>query len=397
MADMTARDTDWTERWREVAGQHWVTVAERCGAMAGRFGASMLDAADRKAGERVLDVGCEHGATRVEAARRGRRGGVAVGIDLSAAMLGLARQRAAAVGSNAVWFASGDVESRVSDMTVPQTRYTSLGEADIAYQVHGEGPLDLVYANGLTEHIDMQWEHPLMARFLERLASFSRLIMFDRRGAGASDPVPLDALPTWEEWTDDLRAVLDAVGSERAAIYASLDAGPVGMIFAATHPERTSALILGNTAACYAKAEDYPEGATPETVEGIVELLRTTWGTEELIAAVYPSMAGDPAFLRWRAKLSRASATPRTAAEQYRYIFGMDVRSVLSTIGVPTLVLHRSNLSLVPVEHGRYLADHIAGREVRGGRGGRRLVLHRGRRGGLGRGGGVPHRGAAAG
>ena len=113
VADMTARDTDWTERWREVAGQHWVTVAERRGAMAGRFGASMLDAADRKAGERVLDVGCEHGATRVEAARRGRRGGVAVGIDLSAEMLGLARQRAAAVGSNAVWFASGDVESRV--------------------------------------------------------------------------------------------------------------------------------------------------------------------------------------------------------------------------------------------------------------------------------------------
>jgi pimeloyl-ACP methyl ester carboxylesterase len=117
-------------------------------------------------------------------------------------------------------------------MTVPQTRYTSLGEADIAYQVLGEGPLDLVYVNGLTEHIDLQWDHPLMARFLERLASFSRLIMFDRRGAGASDPVPLDALPTWEEWAEDLRAVLDAVGSERAAIYAELDAGPVGMIFA---------------------------------------------------------------------------------------------------------------------------------------------------------------------
>lgn len=255
-------------------------------------------------------------------------------------------------------------------MTVPQTRYTSLGEADIAYQVLGEGPLDLVYANGLTEHIDMQWDHPLMARFLERLASFSRLIMFDRRGAGASDPVPLDALPTWEEWTEDLRAVLDAVGSERAAIYAELDAGPVGMIFAATHPERTSALILGNTAARYAKAEDYPDGATPEAVEGIVELFRTTWGTEQLIAAVFPSMAGDPAFLRWRAKFTRASATPRTAAAQYRYIFGMDVRSVLATIAVPTLVLHRSNFSLVPIQHGRYLADHIPGArfvEVAGG------------------------------
>jgi pimeloyl-ACP methyl ester carboxylesterase len=198
-------------------------------------------------------------------------------------------------------------------VTLPQTRYASLGGADIAYQVLGEGPLDLVYANGLTEHIDVQWEHPLMARFLERLASFSRLIMFDRRGAGASDPVPLDALPTWEEWAEDLRVVLDAAGSERAAIYAELDAGAVGMIFAATHPERTSALILGNTVARYAQAEDYPHGA-PETVEEIVELFRATWGTEELIAAVFPSMASDPGFLRWRSKFTRASATPRTAA-----------------------------------------------------------------------------------
>jgi class 3 adenylate cyclase len=246
-------------------------------------------------------------------------------------------------------------------VTLPQTRYASLGEADIAYQVLGEGPLDLVYANGLTEHIDVQWEHPLMARFLERLASFSRLIMFDRRGAGASDPVPLDALPTWEEWADDLRAVLDAVGSERAAIYAELDAGAVGMIFAATHPERTSALILGNTAARYAQAADYPHGATPQMVDGIVDLFRATWGTEELIAAVFPSMASDPGFLRWRAKFTRASATPRTAAAQYRYIFGLDVRSVLPTIAVPTLVLHRSSFSLVPPEHGRYLASHIPG------------------------------------
>jgi hypothetical protein len=129
------------------------------------------------------------------------------------------------------------------------------------------------------------------------------------------------------------------------------------MIFAATHPERTSALVLGNTVARYAKAEDYPEGATPEVVEQILEMFRATWGTEQLIAGVFPSMASDPAFLRWRAKFTRASATPRTAAAQYRYIFGMDVRSVLSTIAVPTLVLHRSNFSLVPIQHGRYRPD----------------------------------------
>jgi class 3 adenylate cyclase len=252
-------------------------------------------------------------------------------------------------------------EARRWDMALPQTRYTSLGEADIAYQVVGDGPRDLVYVNGLTGHIEVQWEHPLLVRFLERLASFSRLIMFDRRGAGASDPVPLDALPTWEEWTEDLGAVLDAVGSERAAIYAEVDAGPIGMIFAAAHPERTSALILGNTAARYAWAADYPDGATPEAIDQTVEAFRTTWGTEDLSALVFPSMAHDPLFLRWRGKFTRASATPRTAAAQYRYILGLDLRSVLPSIRVPTLVLHRSNFSLVPLEHGQYLAEHISG------------------------------------
>src|SRR4029453_15137871 len=187
-------------------------------------------------------------------------------------------------------------------MTLPQTRYTSLGEADIAYQVLGEGPLDLVYANGLTEHIGLQWDHPLMARFLERLASFSRLIMFDRRGAGASDPVPLDALPTGEGGTEDLGAVLDAVGAERAAVHPEVGPGPIGIIFAAAHPELTSALILGNTAARYAWAADYPDGATPEAIDQTVEVFRTTWGTEDLSALVFPSMAHDPLFLRWRGK-----------------------------------------------------------------------------------------------
>ena len=133
--------------------------------------------------------------------------------------------------------------------------------------------MDLVYVNGLTEHVDLRWDHPLMARFLERLASFSPAHQVRSPRRRRLHPVPLDALPTWEEWAEDLRAVLDAVGSERAAIYAELDAGPVEMIFAATHPERTSALVLGNTMARY-------------------------------------SMAGDPAFLRWRAEFTRASATP---------------------------------------------------------------------------------------
>src|SRR4051794_4688243 len=247
----------------------------------------------------------------------------------------------------------------VLDMDVPITQYASLGGAEIAYLVIGEGPFDLVYVNGLSEHLDVQWDHPLKAQFLERLASFSRLIMFDRRGAGASDPVPLEGLPTWEGWIEDLGAVLDAAGSQRAAIFAELDAGPVGVIFAATHPERTSALILGNTSARFMKDTDYPWGFSSAEGEQVLDLVREGWGTEEFVRLNYPD--ADPALLRWRAKFMRASATPRTAAEQYRYILGFDVRSMLATVAAPTLVMARSGYALVPSEHGRYLADHIPG------------------------------------
>src|SRR3954469_7840150 len=242
-------------------------------------------------------------------------------------------------------------------MDVPITQYASLGGAEIAFLVMGDGPPDLVYVNGLTEHLDVQWDNPLKAQFLARLASFSRLIMFDRRGAGASDPVPLDGLPTWEGWIEDLGAGLDAAGSQRAAIFAELDAGPVGVIFAATHPERTSALILGNTSARFMKDTDYPRGFSSLEVEQVLDLVRQGWGTEEFVRLNYPD--ADPALLRWRAKFMRASATPRTAAEQYRYILGFDVRDILPTVAVPTLVIARSKFAFVPVEHGRYLTAHI--------------------------------------
>jgi len=243
-------------------------------------------------------------------------------------------------------------------MDVPITQYTSsAGGADIAYMVMGDSPPDLVYVNGLTEHLDLQWEHPLKAQFLERLASFSRLIVFDRRGAGASDPVPADAVPTWEGWIEDLCAVLHAVGSERASILAQLDSGPVGVLFAATRPDLTASLILGNTSARFMKDADYPLGLTPTEVEQLLDLVAQTWGTEEFVKLSYPD--ADPALLRWRAKFMRASATPHTAAEQYRYILGFDVRDILPTVAVPTLVIARSKFAFVPVEHGRYLTAHI--------------------------------------
>jgi class 3 adenylate cyclase len=243
----------------------------------------------------------------------------------------------------------------------PETRYATGLEGLIAYQVVGDGPRDLVYLSGFTSHVDVRWESPQFARFQDRLASFSRLILFDRRGTGASDPVPLDALPTWEEWADDLRVVMDAAGSERAAIFGVLDAGPMAILFAAAHPHRTTALILGNTSAKGIKADDYPHGISPEIVEATGDVIEKEWGTEEFAMRGSPSLAADPRERAWFAKYMRAGATPRAAAAQYRFAAHRDLRTVLPTITVPTLVLNRRGFEFVPIEQGRYLADHIPG------------------------------------
>jgi pimeloyl-ACP methyl ester carboxylesterase len=145
-----------------------------------------------------------------------------------------------------------------------------VGGAEVAYQVVGQGPPDAVHVPGFS-HVDLIWEDPMSAAFLERLASFSRLILFDRRGTGASDAIPDTAMPTWEEWADDLRAVLDAAGSEQAAVLAGLETGPIGLLFAAMQPERVSGLILGNTTARFLRADDYPMGLTKEAADDRVE------------------------------------------------------------------------------------------------------------------------------
>jgi class 3 adenylate cyclase len=240
--------------------------------------------------------------------------------------------------------------------------YVAVGEADVAYQVVGDGPVDLLYFYGLGSNIEVFWSVPEFAEFLKRLASFSRLIFFDRRGTGASDGVPRNAIPTWEEWTEDVMAVLDAAGSERAAILAATDAGPIAVLFAAMHPERVSALALLNTSARYQVADDYPGGASPDEVDALVQLLGAGWGTPELISLTDPSMADDVEYLQSTARLARAAATPRTAAAQYDYILRtLDVRQALPLIQVPTLVLHSVASPIIPIEHGRYLAEHIEG------------------------------------
>jgi class 3 adenylate cyclase/alpha-beta hydrolase superfamily lysophospholipase len=245
-------------------------------------------------------------------------------------------------------------------MDRPRTQYVRVGDGEVAYQTFGDGPLDLVYCYGLGNHVELVWEVLGLGPFFARLASFARVIFFDRRGTGASDGVPAQAIPTWEQWTEDLSAVLKASGSERAAILAALETGPIALLYAAMHPEVVSALVLLNTTARYLIDDDYPIGASPEALEAVLGLVAEGWGSLEFARLVNPSLVDDDDLLRRVALLMRASATPRSAAAQYRAMFeSLDVRSVLPLVQAPTLVLHRSEDPFGHVDHGRYLAEHI--------------------------------------
>jgi class 3 adenylate cyclase len=242
---------------------------------------------------------------------------------------------------------------------VPPTRYAQLGDADVAYKVAGEGPLDLLFFNGLGSHVDLSWDPHLCRGFYLRLVSFARLITFDRRGTGASDGVPRGAMPTWEEWTEDVSAVLDAAGSERAAVVAHLDAGPIAVLFAAMHPERVSALVLVESTARFMAADDYPIGMPPEVIDALVAAVPDVWGGDALVEAV-PSLASDTDMLDAVTLQLRAAATPRTAAAQFRYMYTtLDVRQALPLVQVPTLVLNWEGVVGLSVDHGVYLAEHI--------------------------------------
>jgi class 3 adenylate cyclase len=241
----------------------------------------------------------------------------------------------------------------------PETRYAWLGQDRIAYQVMGQGPPDLVVTPGSFTHMDAVWEDPAVALMFRRFASFSRLIRFDRLGTGASDPAPLDHLPPWESYAEELAAVLDEVGSERAAILGGLDAGPMGIYSAATKPGRTSALILFNTTAKYLAADDYPIGIPREVAEALLDQVDQLWGTEAMAQLTVPSRADDERFRRWIARAARSAASPRAAQAFLRAMFEIDARPLLPLIHAPTLVLHRTSYPMIPIEHGRYLAEHI--------------------------------------
>ena len=246
-------------------------------------------------------------------------------------------------------------------MERPQTRYVDVGGAEVAYQVVGQGPPDVLLVPGWG-HVDLAWEDPFWVAFVERLASFGRVIVLDRRGAGASDAIADAAMPTWEEWADDVGAVLDAAGSERTVVLAGADTGPIGLFFTAMHPDRVSALILSNCSARTLWAEDYPIGIGPETVDAVVAMIRARWGTADLARVTYPSRNDDPEFAQWLAKEMRSVATPRSVAAQVRYMIeSVDAREALPLIQVPTLVLHTKDNLLYPLTLVRYLADHIDG------------------------------------
>jgi pimeloyl-ACP methyl ester carboxylesterase len=240
------------------------------------------------------------------------------------------------------------------------TRYaTSEDGTSIAYQVRGEGPLNLVFVPGFVSHVELVWEEPAIARFLRRLASFSRLAIFDKRGQGLSDR--LGRPPTLEESMDDLRAVMDAAEFERAAVFGISEGGPMSALFAATHPDRVSSLVLYGTFARMLRAPDFEEGVSERRLDSWAETVQAQWGGAVAVDLWAPSEQGSAEFERWWGRLLRQGTSPRGAIELMNLYRQIDIRAVLPAIEVPTLVLHRADDRLMPLRQGRYLARQIDG------------------------------------
>jgi DNA-binding SARP family transcriptional activator/pimeloyl-ACP methyl ester carboxylesterase/class 3 adenylate cyclase len=267
------------------------------------------------------------------------------------------RELAEAVRSGARLADAATAEGATVDQ--PETRYAKSGEASIAYQVLGDGPLDLVFATGMVSHLDLQWVNRAWARFLNQLASFSRLIMFDKRGTGLSDPV--SGAPTFEALMDDARAVMDAVGSQRAAVFGYSEGGLLAALFAATYPERTEALILWDTFATVAvDSEGGPDA------ERWLELRRLAldaiehWGEGRFLYVIAPTVAANAEIRRRYGLFERAAVSPAMVRSLWDAIERSDIRPVLPTIHVPTLVIEHAG-EVKPPHGGRYLAEHIPG------------------------------------
>ncbi|MGH2993044.1 MAG: adenylate/guanylate cyclase domain-containing protein [Solirubrobacterales bacterium] len=247
-------------------------------------------------------------------------------------------------------------------MGSPKTRYARSGEFSIAYQVVGEGEFDLVYVPGLASHLELFWEEPAYARFLHRLASFSRLILMDRLGTGLSDRLPPSEASIFEQRMDDIRAVMDAVGSERAALLGWSEGAALCATFAATYPQRTSALVMYGGMPRMLEDDDYPWGYPADFMDEWIANVPISWGQdEELLRLWAPSVADLPEPRRWFARFGRLAASPGAASALFRMVRDLDIRDVLPAIRVPTLIIHRTGDTLMRVEHSRYMADRIPG------------------------------------
>jgi pimeloyl-ACP methyl ester carboxylesterase len=244
----------------------------------------------------------------------------------------------------------------------PQTRFAKSGEVSIAYQVLGQGPPDLVLVPGWVSNIEVFWEHPTAAGFLHRIASFSRLILFDKRGTGLSDRVA--NMPNIETRMDDVRAVMDAAKSERAVLFGYSEGGPMSAVFSATYPARAAGLIMHGSYARRVRAADYPWGTAPEEIEQFVETCTRDWGGPVGLEIRAPSLAHEESFRQWWARFVRMGLSPAGNAEIIRINAQIDVRHVLPSIRVPTLILHPTGDRTCKLELGQYLARHIPGAKL---------------------------------
>jgi len=244
----------------------------------------------------------------------------------------------------------------------PKTRYAKSGDVHIAYQVLGDGPFDLVFIPGFVSNVEHYWEMPVVPRMLNRLASFSRLILFDKRGTGLSDPV--SEVPSLEQRVQDLMAVMATAGSERAALWGISEGGPTSIHFAAHHPDRTTALVLYGTTARFSEAPDYPMGFSREALDNLLDALETNWGEGVLANLFAPNFASDEAFLATWGRYQRTGASPSMARALIRALWEIDVRSDLPRVQVPTLILHRVGELMLPVPHARYMAERIPGAKL---------------------------------
>jgi class 3 adenylate cyclase len=242
----------------------------------------------------------------------------------------------------------------------PDTKYVATAGGHVAYQMFGDGPTTVLFITNWVSNLDVMWDEPDLTAYLGRLSSFSRVICFDKRGSGVSDPVPLADPPTLEQWMDDAVAALDAAGVHEVALLGDTEGGPMAMLFAATFPERVTALVLVNTFARWQRADDYPIGMPADVTAKLIQRWQQNWGiTAEILGLTAPSLADDERVRRWFMRYQRLAMPPGAAVVMFRWVLSIDVRDVLPNISTPTLVLHRRDARHHRIAFGRFVAEHI--------------------------------------